>query len=87
MYICVNNLIQTEQIVEEVLLIPEPLHLKLLDSKGLKIGKGTSIVTDLKKEDLHLINKFQIQLNELGFIGNLDVIYSQEYPKVSNNSK
>ncbi|NHJ20861.1 MAG: hypothetical protein EAX91_07970 [Candidatus Lokiarchaeota archaeon] len=86
MYICVNNLIQTEQNVEEVLLIPEPLHFKLLNSNGLKIGKGTSIVTDLQKDDLHLIDKFLIQLNKLGFNGNLDVIYSQEYPRVSDDS-
>ena len=51
MFICVNNLIQTELIVEEVLFLPEPLHSKLIDSKLLKISDISSILTNLPKED------------------------------------
>ena len=83
MFICVNNLIQTELIVEEVLLLPEPLHFKLNGSKLLKISDKSSILTNLSKEDLYVIDQFQEQLKDFGFKEKLTVNYHQEYPKIS----
>ena len=84
MFICVNNLIQTDLLVEEVLLLPEPLHYKLVDSKLLKISVKSSILTNLSKEDLYIIDYFQEKLKEFGFKENLDLLFSSEYPLNSN---
>ncbi|MFW9952603.1 MAG: family 20 glycosylhydrolase, partial [Candidatus Thorarchaeota archaeon] len=85
MFICLNNLIQTESIVEDVLLLPEPLHFKLIDTKFLKISKKTSILTNLSNEDSRIIEQFQEQLINLGFKGKLEVIYNQNHSKISTN--
>jgi hypothetical protein len=84
MFICVNNLIETELIVKEVFLLPEPLHFKLIDSKLLKISDKSSILTNLSKEDLFIIDHFQEQLRVFGFKEKLEVNFNQEYPKIPN---
>lgn len=81
MFICVNNLIQTEEIVEDILLLPEPLHFKLLTSNLLKISEKASILTNLPKEDLFIIDQFQEQLKEFGFKKELTVNQDPEYIK------
>ncbi len=86
MFICVNNLIQTELIAEEVLILPEPLHFKLLDSKLLKISDNSSILTNLPKEDLSIIYQFKEQLKEFGFKEKLDIKLDHEFPHVFNKN-
>jgi hypothetical protein len=81
MFICVNNLIQTDEIVEDILLLPEPLHFKLLTSNLLKISEKASILTNLPKEDLFIIDQFQEQLKEFGFNKELTVNQDPEYIK------
>ena len=66
MFICVNNLFQTELTVEELLLLPEPLYFRLLNSNLFKIGDKISILTNIQLEDNYIFNQFQEQLNELG---------------------
>ncbi|NVM44653.1 MAG: family 20 glycosylhydrolase [Candidatus Lokiarchaeota archaeon] len=84
MFICVNNLIQTDILVEEVLFLPEPLHFKVIDSKLLKISDKSSILTDLSKEDLFVVDHFQEQLRAFGFKEKLKVNFNREYPKIPN---
>ncbi|MFX1448282.1 MAG: family 20 glycosylhydrolase, partial [Promethearchaeota archaeon] len=86
MFICVNNLIQTESIVEDILLLPEPLHFKLIDSKFLKISQNSSIETSLSNEDSRIIEQFQEELINLGFKGELKVNYNYNHPKISIKS-
>ena len=86
MFICVNNLIQTELNVEEVLLLPEPLHYKSLNSNLLKISDRSSILTNLPKEDLSIIDQFQEQLKEFGFKEKLSVNYDLEYSQAPNEN-
>lgn len=86
MFICVNNLIQTELNVEEVLLLPEPLYYKSLNSNLLKINDRSSILTNLPKEDLSIIDQFQEQLKEFGFKEKLSVNYDLEYSQAPNEN-
>ena len=84
MFICVNNLFQTELTVEELLLLPEPLYFRLLNSNLFKIGDKISILTNIQLEDNYIFNQFQEQLNELGFKGEIEFRYHTEYPKNSS---
>lgn len=83
MFICLNNLIYTELIVEEVLLLPEPLYFKLIDSKLLKISENSSFLTNLPQEELYIIDHFQEQLEDFGFKKKINVDLNQDYPKIS----
>jgi len=86
MFICLNNLIQTELVSEEVLLLPEPLHFKIINSKLLKISDKSSILTNLPKENLSFINEFQEQLKEFGFKEKLSVEYDHEDFQIPNEN-
>ena len=66
MFVCINNLIQTELIVEDILLLPEPLHYRLINSNLLKIGAKSSILTSLQNEESYIMNGFLEQLIEIG---------------------
>jgi len=83
MFICLNNLVYTELIVEEVLLLPEPLHFKFIDSKLLKISENSSFLTNLPQEELNIIDQFQEQLEDFGLKKKLNVVHNQDYPKIS----
>ena len=86
MFVCINNLIQTELIVEDILLLPEPLHYRLINSNLLKIGAKSSILTSLQNEESYIMNGFLEQLIEIGFQETLEVKYNQENPELSTNS-
>ncbi|MFX0075504.1 MAG: family 20 glycosylhydrolase [Candidatus Hermodarchaeota archaeon] len=86
MFICVNNLVQTELTVEEVLLIPNPLHYKKLNSNLLKIGDNSLILTNLQMENNKIINQFLEYLTDIGFKRKLEVEYNQGYPKNTVNN-
>ncbi|NVM17510.1 MAG: family 20 glycosylhydrolase [Candidatus Lokiarchaeota archaeon] len=83
MFICLNNLIYTELTVEEVLLLPEPLYFKLIDSKLLKISENSSFLTNIPKEELYIIDQFQEQLEDFGLKKKINVAHNQDYPKIS----
>ena len=87
MFICINNLVHTELLVEEVLLIPEPLHYKLLDSNLLMINDKSWILTNLSGKDSFLIDQFQEQLREFGFKEKLNLVCVSGYLNISNFNK
>ncbi len=85
MFICLDNLIQTELNHEEVLLIPEPQYFKLINLQLLKFSEKSLIISNLPKKDSFIIDQFQKQLEILGFERELEVKYTQENLNLPQN--
>ncbi|MBY8986791.1 MAG: family 20 glycosylhydrolase [Candidatus Lokiarchaeota archaeon] len=69
MLICFRNLNKTILNSEEISLLPEPLHFKLIDSHLLQFSGKSLILTDIPKEDWFALEQLidHFQLHEKGF--------------------
>ncbi len=72
MFILLENLINSDNDQEEIILIPTPQHIEIL-KYNLKFTEETLIITDLSNQFKFIIDQIQEELNFFGLNKNLEV--------------
>ncbi|MFW9899093.1 MAG: family 20 glycosylhydrolase [Candidatus Thorarchaeota archaeon] len=81
MFLYLDNLIQSQGTQEELLLIPSPQYLKVLNSQRLKINEFSTFYTDLTVNDNYFVEQIQSSLRSSG-LKNIDVFEIQDQDKI-----
>jgi len=85
MFLFLENLVQTEDTKEELLLIPNPQYIKIIDSPKMKINEFSKLYTNLTEENNYIIEQIQKSLRSSSLKKNLEVIgvqNAEKYPQI-----
>ncbi|MFW9972003.1 MAG: hypothetical protein ACFFDF_17570, partial [Candidatus Odinarchaeota archaeon] len=66
MYLFLDNLIETEGTQEELLLIPSPQYLKLINSQRVKINEFSKFYTNLTEKNNYFIEQLNRSIRSFG---------------------
>ena len=83
MFIYLENLVKSENIEEELFLIPQPRYIKTENFQKLKITEQSKLFTDLKTDFSFIIEQFQNKLGNLGLKKRLEI---QEVSDTNDNA-
>ena len=81
MFLYLDNLIQSQGTQEELLLIPSPQYLKLLNSQRMKINEFSTFYTDLTVNNNCIIEQIHSSFRSSG-LENIDVVEIQDQDKI-----
>ncbi len=81
MFLYLDNLIQTQGTQEELLLIPSPQYLKIINSQRMKINEFSKFYTDLTEKSNYFIEQIHSSLRSSGLKKNIDVVEVQDHEK------
>lgn len=87
MFICLENLAKSENIEEELFLIPHPHYIKIDNFQKMKITENSKILADLKSEDSFIIEQLQNKLEDFGLKNRLkiqEVIDTNDFPNLNS---
>ncbi|MFW9936740.1 MAG: family 20 glycosylhydrolase [Candidatus Thorarchaeota archaeon] len=66
MFFCLDNLTKIEEYNEDLYLIPQPRHIKIISSQLLQLDGDSSIISNLPPEFSFILENFQEQLESIG---------------------
>ena len=81
MFIYLENLVKTDEIVEDLFLIPYPRYVKRNQSNKMKINENSKLYTDLTAEFHYIIEQLQDSLLSFKLKERLEVIKIQNFEK------
>ncbi|MFX1566737.1 MAG: family 20 glycosylhydrolase [Promethearchaeota archaeon] len=81
MFLYIENLNQTDAKKEELLLIPLPQYIRILNSQKMKIDESSKLYTDLNEKNNHFILQLQSFLKSVDLKKELKVFREQDLEK------
>ena len=81
MFIYLENLVKTEESMEDIFLIPYPRYVKIDHSNKMKINEDSKLYTDLTAEFHYIIEQLQDSLISYKLKERLEVIKILNYEK------